>query len=334
MPAAGASLCQDENYAFIESLLDTLQDEGASAYESDGEDLHVLSSPGGGNPASPCAREIDADLYSALDCSSVVAVAGVHAESARSERRKWDGLLTRFCEDGDENVLDTLLDSFLTSKSDAAMLVEALGDAVPRKQHGYHGPRFARDAQLHLALDKLDNLAMADLESPSQNVWDALLDSARGLLQRGRTPLASPCSRKALSPSAAESLHGARGAASAREPSSRGGLSEASESWEPDGGACDALPSELRSPTSRAEFLSRIAEMDEANHEVARAFMRRFFLGVRSRLVAAMASTPDAGDADDSLAEGAEEESSVVESAESNAVTELSVWSCQSFEHS
>lgn len=319
MPANEGPICQDENFAFIEKLLDTLQDGGASSCESETEEGNDMLSLECVNPGSPCAREIDVDLRRALDCGAIAGAADEPLESARAERTKWDGLLTAFCEDGDEKVLDTLLDSFLTSKSDAAMLVEALGDAMPRKQ-GYTNSKIVRDAPLHLALDKLDRLAVADLESPSQHVWDALLDSARGLLQRSRTPRPTPCARKVLSPTA-DCANLASGPVSSRSSRSNGGLSESSD-------IAAALPAELRSPTSRAEFLAKIAEMDEANHEVARAFMKRFFLGVRTRLVAALADTPDEAGTDESASEDEEEASAM--SAESNAVTEMSVWSCHS----
>lgn len=324
MAAAGL---EDEDYVYIQHLLDTLQCENEPQkslngdndqfLESSVEDPHEISNLVDFSNQPSLGLEFSYESCDVLLGSSVVNECP--KADTEVEGNKWNKLLSRFCEDGDEDVLDALLDNFLTSKSDAAMLVEALSSSGPCKsQASSSRPRQALNAHLHLNLNQLQ------LPDVCQKDWEALLDSARDLLRSSRTPSRSPCSLPAPPPLLEIPCYAGPGMDAGESHSCTPGHAlEISE-------VADALPAELRSPTARAEFLAKIAEMDGENHEVARTFMRRFFMGVRQRLASTVASGSDSDEdeEDENLVDDEEQEEE--ESAESNAITNPSEWSCES----
>merc|ERR1711879_63952 len=173
---------------------------------------------------------------------------------------------------------------------------------------------------------------------PCMNSWDALLSSARGLLQSARTSSRStPCSaRGSARGSARKPGNGANEQVSttkepALESSVLGTLSgQAQGSPDPSQGPSSTGPSceDVVPPVARADVLARLAEISETEDtEAMRSFVRNFLLGVRRRwLKGDMGqSAADEDEDDESEDDGVVED----EKADSDDGTQ-SVWTCRS----
>eukprot|EP00929_Paragymnodinium_shiwhaense_P037559 TRINITY_DN19995_c0_g1_i1.p1 TRINITY_DN19995_c0_g1~~TRINITY_DN19995_c0_g1_i1.p1 ORF type:complete len:414 (+),score=68.39 TRINITY_DN19995_c0_g1_i1:109-1350(+) len=174
----------DDNYAYIEHLLDTLQSDDPPDVDS------APLTPHDNSPAYESS--VDSELAAFNDVVSVAASkaeAGATASArttaaAEADSENWNSLLQRFCQEGDESVVDVLLDTYLKSTRDAGNLIDAIDQGTilspkvvaPKPSH----PR------LHLNLQQVNNKGMTYC-SPVMSSLDALLTSARGLLHSARS---------------------------------------------------------------------------------------------------------------------------------------------------
>lgn len=295
----------EDDLAYIERLLDTLQgdreSQAASQAAGGAEDsvdahLNLISSP----------VNLDQAETHAICTDSIDEAQDVDRDWQRCERNEkgpeLNRLLNQFCKDGDESILDTLLDSFLTSKSDAASLVDALGSGLAMHEQ-VSPPRIGskgNPSKVRLALDQLQSVADPENEQD-------LLISAQDLLQSARSSASSikdPAESPRIPPSNSQPHV---------QLTTHRQLCEVNT----------AVPEPLVSPRARAEFLAKVAEMEDVDHEVARDFVRRFFIGVRRRVVEGTSIETDSINAED-------DDDSLERSVETNAISEPSAWSCQS----
>jgi len=151
----------DDNFAFIDQLLDTLQSEGDSGKGQTADAAQERE----GNAGSDCFPGMD-DLQDSPTSLMIDSTAVLDNDTLSA-------LITRFCEEGDESIVDRLLDNFLKSTSDAGNLVDAIGK--PSQMHSRK--------TLHLNLDQMKK---SDPLEKSADSWDALLNSARGVLLSAR----------------------------------------------------------------------------------------------------------------------------------------------------
>eukprot|EP00440_Ansanella_granifera_P029175 gb/GFBE01031687.1/.p1 GENE.gb/GFBE01031687.1/~~gb/GFBE01031687.1/.p1 ORF type:complete len:368 (+),score=84.96 gb/GFBE01031687.1/:1-1104(+) len=300
-PPSSFSPDVDDNFAFIEQLLDTLQAEGDEEEEKPPEIKE---------PEPSCEPSIDAgslqELQEALELSAAL------DPSAGSE--SWTTLINRFCEDGDESIVEKLLDNFLRSTSDAGNLIDAIG------KKGLPPSKPVRsDLRSKLHLD-LGVLRTQEVDTACLDPWEALLSSARGILQQSARTSQSPLSMGSLSGSlgtaspcsaASPSMQAQR--ARVRPGSKSRCLISGSLSLSGELAACDegdeeveqAKSKEERQPDedlpiegslshpSRAEILARLAAADDP--DAMRSFLRTFLLGVRHRCLSGAACEAPTG---------------------------------------
>lgn len=195
-PAALAVDAVDDNYAYIESLLDTLQqsDDGpeadsapltphessSGALDSLGEsDFPSLSMPGSEDVHNLHNEESESALQA--EARPAANAGAVHADS-----EAWNSLLQKFCQEGDESVVDVLLENYLKSTRDASNLIDAIDQntfvSPPASSKASTNPR-----GFNLNLQQINGSKGMQFCSPAVNSLDALLTSARGLLQSSRT---------------------------------------------------------------------------------------------------------------------------------------------------
>uniref|UniRef100_A0A7S0FAM2 Uncharacterized protein n=1 Tax=Pyrodinium bahamense TaxID=73915 RepID=A0A7S0FAM2_9DINO len=360
----------DDNFAFIDRLLDTLQSEQGPQANSEAEsprephsdDLNVQSA---WDAVGAC------ELCEAVGSQPRAAVAAAVAAAPHSgaptgpNGHTMSELLSRFCEDGDESIVDELLDNFLGSAGDAGSLIEAIGQGVVlRKQprplaRPVPGmPKQDLTQPVRLRLDEVGKVGLQDFDSPCLHAWDALLFSARDLLQSART---SPSPRSGHE---AQKPRGGAGAQEAREDGAEAitaacrhegaaggsiGSTVACEAVAPVAAAAaasagmpvtspapapelatvpDALGEDLRTAEARRDLLAKLAEMDD--HEAMRGFMRHFLIGVRRRILRNLPGSDALSDAGGSGAEGGgaaeDEEGASTEDFDDDD----SDWSCKS----
>jgi len=148
----------DDDFAFIEQLLNTLEAEESKE-------------PDAGRPApSPDFPPTEADTERKLSELDVEAL----GHETPGEQENWSTLLNRFCEDGDESIVDALLDSFLKSSGDVGHLIEEIDKGLPKKAE-------CSERTGDLSLD------LSQMRSPALETWEALLNSARGILHSARS---------------------------------------------------------------------------------------------------------------------------------------------------
>eukprot|EP00931_Biecheleriopsis_adriatica_P096759 TRINITY_DN70447_c0_g1_i1.p1 TRINITY_DN70447_c0_g1~~TRINITY_DN70447_c0_g1_i1.p1 ORF type:complete len:358 (+),score=51.60 TRINITY_DN70447_c0_g1_i1:36-1076(+) len=294
----------DDDLAFIEQLLDTLQADSTSSTaeqrtEEPGRGADNAEDTHGHGPGELAdGRDLGASLGGLYEVQDPLEHVSVPELCASADRESWTSLIGRFCEDGDESIVDRLLENFLSSGSDAANLIDAISKkgltaSVERKE-----PLPDFRGQLHLK--NLEQLR--SIEDP----LEALLSSARLVLQSARTSQ-SPHSRSSANSSWAPSPCAAQG------PSEQSAVAVASAA--PCMGV--AMGDASHSPT-RAEMLARLAASDDP--DAMRNFLRNFLLGVRHRCLNEVEGMPAVGEVD-SESEGANGSRSGYAS---------SVWTCRS----
>mmetsp|Transcript_12742 Transcript_12742/g.34964 ORF Transcript_12742/g.34964 Transcript_12742/m.34964 type:complete len:341 (-) Transcript_12742:66-1088(-) len=296
-PAAGG----EDNFAFIDRLLDTLQAEGGPEPWVESK-RHTPREP----PSPSLNGQGELDVMGALElCEPVSQPRATRASAgAPAPCESMNNLLSRFCEDGDESIVDQLLDNFLGSAGDAGSLIEAIGKGMVVKPLAQpQWPVQKTDLSAPVKID-MEKLRLQELESPCLKTWDALLLSARDLLQSARSHSPS-CNEAATLPACVQdnaapggsSQPSTAGRSAERRPEVGGGNmssgnTEAGSSAANEHG--DALSMDLNSADMRRDLLSKIAEMED--HEAMRTFMRHFLISMRRRLLSELPGGPEAND--------------------------------------
>lgn len=312
----------DDNFAFIDNLLDTLQTEGGHCERS-----RTCSKVSCGHGVGEGVDAWGTDVQSR---SAGLAAAVTEVQRAAGESEPWSVMLSRYCENGDESVVDVLLDSFLRSTSDAKSLIDAIA-CCPSAARAPIAPRarsaFAKPARLSVpkaksSLPKLD-LNSQELDRHSFDVFDALLNSARGLLQSHRSSSSSVATPSARSPLALAATNDASATEEAHEPRQpvAAEATGAPPATSAPGGVVARGPprgavADEELTLSSSAMLARLAEMED--HEAMRDFLRHFLVGVRHRYWKGCqaGSNAQADCLDDSADEEEEDEESI--------------WSCRS----
>eukprot|EP00439_Symbiodinium_sp_Y106_P007145 s8642_g1.t1 len=253
----------DDNFAFVERLLDTLQAEsqGSPAQSS-------------GHPVAPEEKGIGSKG------PSLQAPRGPCLEptelTTEGKEESWNEMLSRFCEEGDENIVDSLLDSFLQQKGDVGSMIEEIDrrTALQKKSHD----------NWNLRLDFGQSL-----QQPNLDKLEEVLQSASALLSaRSCRSHCSTGSARAFAdsmPTTAGTVDYATGkhgrlsdlviedAESDVQLSSEGGML---------GEPCKAQTSHATF-NPKEELLAKIASTDSP--EEIRNFMRSFLLSLRHRVL-------------------------------------------------
>lgn len=307
----------DADEEIIERLLDSLEKGDEIGNHGDSQ---AKSSSSTGKVAA--TKSLIEEAQEAMESIGPEAGPETHAEM-----EEWGALLNHFCADGDERVVDELLDKFLGSNCDAGSLIEALGRGMPQDQQ----PSVTAKPSQNKVTFGLASLE--DLKDPNNlNSFDMLLGSARGVLQSAPKPAkrrphsAHPTKIDVKKKRRPHSAHPASGNVPTSAPSKR-------KSKEPPPTA-DEVPSiesnedgvDVRRPEARANLLARIAEMDD-DAQALRAFMKRFLLGVRRRYMTG-ASVEDGGvsvkGCDDSSSDGEDDRTSCITVSVEATESELS----------
>lgn len=238
----------DDNFAFVERLLDTLQAESQGS-----------PAPCDCHPVVPEEKQGSLSLH---PCEPTEITAEAKEES-------WNEMLSRFCEEGDENIVDSLLDSFLQQKGDVGSMIEEI------------------DRRTALQKKRLD--FGQSLQQPNLDKLEEVLQSASALLSaRSCRSHCSTGSARAFAdsmPTTAGTVDYATGkhgrlsdlviedAESDVQLSSEGGML---------GEPCKAQASHA-TLNPKEELLAKIASTDSP--EEIRNFMRSFLLSLRHRVL-------------------------------------------------
>lgn len=179
-----------DDFDFIDNLLDVLEAERAPKEESDADsDLEcpeitssVFSEKGLVLFEDlPEVRNLPFPAMSVPACSS----AAVPARPSAMQGEQWNMLLNRFCEAGDDSIVDVMLDRFLGATGDIGSLMEAIEKEVQSK-----ATKADRSSSKQFSKGKMGAPALnlsSIHDSPCLNTWDALVLSARELMHSART---------------------------------------------------------------------------------------------------------------------------------------------------
>lgn len=303
----------DEDFAFIDDLLATLGAEKSG--EASGKTPSLESRP---LSRTSDALEAKEDVVPTLELSELMVEPAPLGNGVETET--WGSLINRFCEDGDESIVDVLLDKFLRSGCDAGSLIDAVGHGAMMDTPA--PARTDRHGRLNLNLQSLEHRTAQDLENQRFQAWDELLKTARELVD---SKLSSRSSSRSNSPVPLQGwqtpplhVHGAEGrglnaCCGDSQCCDLGATCSTGTGGLPDRSCCS------RTPDVCGAMLTELSEVD--NYTALRSFMWSFLISVRQR---AMEGRP----CDPSMFETMEIKGSRhwKEFNDDN----LSVWSCQS----
>mmetsp|Transcript_26989 Transcript_26989/g.48790 ORF Transcript_26989/g.48790 Transcript_26989/m.48790 type:complete len:318 (+) Transcript_26989:61-1014(+) len=245
----------DDNFAFIEQLLDTLEAEGKT------------KEPDAGNEKVQAeVSDAEADRVQPLPELQLLG----QEVSTSGEPENWSALLNRFCEDGDESVVEVLLDRFMKSSGDVGHLIEEIDKGLPKKPVRAEASEQAGD----LSLD------FSHLRSPALETWEALLHSARGILHSARShSMASARSGRSAA------FEGGPVAQPTPAPAT-GNAQEADAVDNSKSSENETIANSGADLSAKAEVLARLSSQDDP--EAMRKFMKTFLLGVRERYMSSI----------------------------------------------
>eukprot|EP00931_Biecheleriopsis_adriatica_P107141 TRINITY_DN81477_c0_g1_i1.p1 TRINITY_DN81477_c0_g1~~TRINITY_DN81477_c0_g1_i1.p1 ORF type:complete len:307 (-),score=84.09 TRINITY_DN81477_c0_g1_i1:90-1010(-) len=262
----------DDNFAFIENLLDTLQGEedaeGRAASKASLDDIL---------DAADLTREPPESQHAGNSSDRPPAI----------DQETLDAMLNRFCEDGDESIVDTLLDSFLKGQGDVGNMIDEIDK---RARTGALAAPTSKS--LHLDLEQLHG---DDFGSPCLESWEALISSARGLLNSARSSYSQYSARSPGLP--VDSMQATAATGSGWVPPGKSIEGKCNEDDLDTSGSerrdCKELPEHqsrgasgdgaITVDTSKAEILAKLASTESP--QAVRNFMKSFLLGVRQRYI-------------------------------------------------